>query len=1062
MLMKRIQLILTCLLVALSATLQAQGQQVKGSIVDSKGEPLAGVSVVVEGTTLGVITGSDGEFTISAKDGQVLNFYLFGMKSQKVTVSGPVLKVTMQEDLLALDEAVVTALGITRSEKSLGYAATTVKNDEIVGYHATNATNALAGKVAGMQISSTTTDPGASTNVIIRGYSSINGSNQPLYVVDGIVIGGLGNIASEDIESLTVLKGAAATALYGSRASNGVIIITTKQGKRSADRLFSIEYSGGVELRQVSLLPIFQNDFGQGWNGTQTFIENGSWGPKLDGSMQVYGPIWDGQQLIHEFSAKPTNIKDFFELGFNQKHSISMNGSTEDQRATYFLSYSHAGDNGIFPGNKDTYNRNTIAFRSTYTPTEWIKLSSQINFAKAVTNTVGMFQGTSVIDGLYEFPRDISMVDLQNLPGAFNSPEAYLTPYGITSPYWAIENRYNVNDSKQLFGKVQADVKPFKFLTFTYRFGFNYSDFDLKEGEPQISLDDSKIWDNMGYAPSEMNADGYVLARYNRQYETNHDFLANYNENFVDGRLNINAIAGLNFNERYSTRLEGRTDVLTILSGFWNLSNGATKTTISDAQSKRRLVGLFGDVTLGWDDTIFLELTARNDWSSTLPVANNNYFYPGATLSVLFSNYLPKNEILSFGKVRLAVGRTGNDAGVYNVFPTFSQAEFRGTYDAGIVSFPINGMNAFRRGYQIASDTLKPEMTTEYEAGINLQLLNGRIGIDAAYYNRTTSDQIFPISIEPATGYSSMVSNAGTVRNSGVELLLDLVPVQTRDFRWDLSFNFAKNNSLVVDLPAELGEKFEIDRFSTSGSKDQVSLYAEKGKPFGTYWTYLPTYVEDGPYKGKLIVDENGYPVLGDELQPTGFDANYDWTGGLSTSLSYKGLSVSATMDIRKGGTMFSRSKSIMQFTGNGIITTYNDRNPFVIPNSAMQVKDDDGNVTGYTENTVPIYTNNSSYQKYFDEYGAGEGRLFYLLDRSFVKLRNVAVTYSLPKKWIGPLSAVSVSAFVNNAFTWTAKDNYFIDPESTNMGTDTDGLMGEMYVNPSCRIYGFNLNVKF
>ena len=566
----------------------------------------------------------------------------------------------------------------------------------------------------------------------------------------------------------------------------------------------------------------------------------------------------------------------------------------------------------------------------------------------------------------------------------------------------------------------------------------------------------------MGYAPSEMNADGYVLARYNRQYETNHDFLANYNENFVDGRLNINAIAGLNFNERYSTRLEGRTDVLTILSGFWNLSNGATKTTISDTQSKRRLVGLFGDVTLGWDDTIFLELTARNDWSSTLPVANNNYFYPGATLSVLFSNYLPKNEILSFGKVRLAVGRTGNDAGVYNVFPTFSQAEFRGTYDAGIVSFPINGMNAFRRGYQIASDTLKPEMTTEYEAGINLQLLNGRIGIDAAYYNRTTSDQIFPISIEPATGYSSMVSNAGTVRNSGIELLLDLVPVQTRDFRWDLSFNFAKNNSLVVDLPAELGEKFEIDRFSTSGTKDQVSLYAEKGKPFGTYWTYLPTYVEDGPYKGKLIVDENGYPVLGDELQPTGFDANYDWTGGLSTSLSYKGLSVSATMDIRKGGTMFSRSKSIMQFTGNGIITTYNDRNPFVIPNSAMQVKDGDGNVTGYTENTVPIYTNNSSYQKYFDEYGAGEGRLFYLLDRSFVKLRNVAVTYSLPKKWIGPLSAVSVSAFVNNAFTWTAKDNYFIDPESTNMGTDTDGLMGETYVNPSCRIYGFNLNVKF
>ena len=268
----------------------------------------------------------------------------------------------------------------------------------------------------------------------------------------------------------------------------------------------------------------------------------------------------------------------------------------------------------------------------------------------------------------------------------------------------------------------------------------------------------------------------------------------------------------------------------------------------------------------------------------------------------------------------------------------------------------------------------------------------------------------------------------------------------------------------MVDLPAELGEKFELDRFSTSGTKDQVSLYAEKGKPFGIYWTYLPTYVNDAnsPYNGKLIVDENGYPVYNDELSATGFDANYDWTGGLSTSLSYKGFSISAALDIRKGGKMFSRTKNLMEFTGNGIITTYNDRNPFVIPNSVMQVKDADGNVVGYTENTVPIYTNNSSYQTYFDEYGAGQGRLFYLVDRSFVKLRNVAITYNFPKKWIGPLSGLSLSAFVNNAFTWTAKDNYYIDPESTNMGTDTDGLMGETYVNPSCRIYSFNLNIKF
>ena len=1063
-LMKKAKLFMACLLTLLCTVAFAQNQQVKGSITDTKGEPLPGVSVVVEGTTLGVITGADGEFTVSAKNGQVLNFYLFGMKSQKVTVNGPVLNVVMEDDALALDEAVVTALGITRSEKSLGYAATTVKNDEIVAHHSTNVTNALAGKVAGMQISATTTDPGAGTNVIIRGYSSINGSNQPLYVVDGIVVGGMGNLSSEDIESLTVLKGAAATALYGSRAANGVIVITTKQGKRGADRLFTIEYSGGLEARQVSLLPIFQNEFGQGWNGTQTFIENGSWGPRFDGSMQLYGPIWNGQQLLHEYSAKPTNIKDFFEFGINQKHSISINGATEDQRATYYLSYSLADDNGIIPGDKDTYKRNSIAFRSSYIATDWLKLSSQVNFATSKTNNIGMFQGTSVIDGLYEFPRDISLVDLQNLPAAFNSPEAYLTPYGITSPYWAIENRERLTDQKQIFGKVQADLKPLKSLTLTYRYSFNYSDYDYKAGEPQIALDDALIWDSMGYAPSNMNADGTIYADYYRGYETNHDFLANWNKDLLGGKFNVNAVAGLNVNERYGTELIGQTDGLTIYSGFWNLSNGASKTTISDSKSLRRLIGLFGDVTFSFDDTIFLELTARNDWSSTLPIDNNNYFYPGATLSFLFTNYLPKNNLLSFGKLRLAYGRTGNDAGVYNTYATFTQADFRGTYGTGIIAFPLNGINAFRRGYSIASPELKPEMTTESELGLNLQFFNGRIGIDAAYYNRLTSDQIFPISIEPATGYSSMVANAGDVRNKGIELLVDFVPVQTKDFRWDISVNFAKNNSLVESLPAELGEKFEIDRFSTSGAKDVVSLYAEKGKPFGTYWTYLPTYVEDetSPYYGKLIVDDKGQPVLTDDLVDTGLDANYDWTGGLSTSLTYKNFSISAALDVRKGGWMFSRSKNIMEFTGNGLITTYNDRNPFVIPNSVLGLTDADGNIIGYAENTTPIYTADSSYQDYFDDYGAGQGRLFYMVDRSFVKLRNVSIQYNLPKKWIGPFQGVSVSAFCNNAFTWTAKDNYYIDPESTNEGTDTGGLMGETYVNPSCRIWGFNLNVKF
>lgn len=1052
--MKKVKLFLTALVIAATTFVASAQNQVSGVVTDRNGEPVAGASVVVDGTTIGVITGSNGAYTISAKPGQTLSFLFYGMKPLKQEVTGATMNVVMEDDLMLLDEAVVTAMGITRSEKSIGYAATTVKNEDIATQHATNVTNALAGKVAGLQVSSTTTDPGAGINVVIRGYSSINSSNQPLYVVDNIIVGGMGSLSSEDIVSMTVLKGAAATALYGSRAANGVILITTKQGSRGLEKNFTISYSGGVEARQLSTLPVYQNSYGQGWNGAQTFIENGSWGPKLDGSIQPYGPIWNGYQLYHEYTAKPNNVRDFFEIGWSHKHNIAMDGISDDGKMTYYLSFNNANDNGIIPGNKDTYKRNGFAFRGSYAPVKWLKISSQVNFSTSKTQAIDMFQGTSLIDGLNEMARDVSFVDLQNLPAAFNSPEAYYTPYGITSPYWAIENRDNITNQKQIFGKVQADIMPIEHVTLTYRYSFNYSDYDQKAGEPQIALDDALIYDNKGYAPSTLNAAGYVYAYYYRGYETNHDVLAQYNNSFVDNRLSVSAIAGLNVNERFGTGITGQTDDLAVYSGFWNLSNGATKTTLSDSQSKRRLLGLYGDITLGWDDSIFLELTARNDWSSTLPLAHNHYFYPGATLSWIFTNYLPKNNILSFGKVRAAYGKTGSDAGVYYTNPTYAQASYGGIYGSGIAKFPMNGANAFRRGTSIPATELRPEMTTEFEVGANLRFFEGRIGLDAAYYNRITNDQIFPITLDPATGYTSIVYNAGTVRNRGVELLFDFIPVQTRDFRWDVSINWAKNFSKVLDLPDEVSDgKLLVDSFSTSAAKDRVNFYIEEGMPYGTYWTYTPMRTDDG----KLIVDKYGQAELSEELEYSGFDANYKWTGGISTSLTYKNFSLSASLDARYGGKMFSRSKDIMQFTGNGLVTTYNDRRPFVIPNSVVL----DEASGEYVENTTPIQLSDSSLQDYWG-WGADEGRLFYLVDRTFVKLRNVSLTYNLPKKWIGPFQGIGVSAYVNNALTWTPSSNLYIDPEHTNQGTDRDGLFGETYVNPACRIWGFNLNVKF
>ena len=1065
--MKRLLLLLSLAFVALGQ-FWANAQNISGKVLSAiDDEPIVGASVLVQGSSRGTITDYDGKFTIEVQAGATLVISYVGMRTLSVTAEDG-MTVKLEEDTEVLDDVVVTALGMARQERTLGYAATKVEADELAKARTTNVANALAGKIAGVQVQSTSTDPGAGSYVIIRGFSSVGGSNQPLYVVDGIplsqtsdtnqekntAMGGISNVATEDIASLTVLKGAAATALYGSRAANGVVIITTKGGVKGQKRAFNIEYSGGVSFSQVANLPLFQNQFGQGWNGTQTYIENGSWGPKLDGSTQVYGPIWNNQQLIHKYSAVPSNVADFFDIGVSHNHNVSFSGASSDNKMTYYASYSYAGDNGVMPGDYDTYKRHTIAFRGSYNPVKWLKVSSSINFAKSKTDVVGTFQGTSVIDGLYEFPRDVSLVDKKDLTSAFNTPEAYFTPYGITNPYWAIANNYHHNDAKQIFGKVQVDVNPIKELTLTYRMGLDYTDADRKIGVPEIDLDDALINEDFGYAPSNMNQAGYVWVAYNRLYEMNHDFLANYVNKWGD--WDLNAMIGLNINERASTAVSGQTDNLTFKTGFWQLSNGATRTSLGESQSKRRLIGLFGDVTVGWKDMLYLDLTARNDWSSTLPRGANSYFYPGVTASWIFTELIPKNAILSFGKLRAAYGMTGNDASVYLTNPLFVQAFANGYYYSSMIDFPVNGVNAFQQDAVLGSSTLRPEMTSEAEIGLNLQFLGGRLGLDATYYHRITDDQIFTLPVDPATGYSSMVTNFGKVRNQGVELVLNTTPVKTKNVRWDLNFNFAVNKNKVLSLPEELdGGKSVIRSFSAGN--DAVYVYAEVGKPLGEFYTYLPQYNADG----KIIVDANGQPVLGTDVEDTGKNMQNKWTGGVNTSLSLYGVTLSAVLDVRVGGYMFSRTKNLMQFTGNGIATLYNSRNPFVIPNSVV----DNGDGT-YSDNTTPLYLYNSSYQDYFNDYGAAAGGEFYLLDRSFAKLRNLSLTWELPKKWVDKirLENIAITAYVNNVFTWTAKSNLYIDPETTSYASygDLAAQFGELYSNPTSRVYGLNLNVKF
>ncbi|MDR0939100.1 MAG: SusC/RagA family TonB-linked outer membrane protein [Mediterranea sp.] len=1080
---KTVAFFLAALFMSISQIMAQQPSVVQGVVTSADdGLPIVGASVLVTGTTVGTITDVDGKFTIRdvPSSAKTLRVSYIGMQTREVAIVANV-TVVLQSDAATLDEVVVTAMGIPRKEKSLGYSATTVKSDEISVARNTNAMSSLSGKVAGLQVQTTSTDPGAANLVTIRGFGSINGSNQPLYVVDGvsmqnnslitqghtITLNGIANIAPDDIETVTVLKGAAATALYGSRAANGVILITTKKGTKGETRNFTIEYNGGVQARQVSLLPDMQNEFGQGWNGGQTYIENGSWGPRFDGSTQVYGPIWNNQQLIHEYSAKKNNVRDFFETGISWNNSVALSGVSSDEKMTYYLSYANASDNGIIPSDADSYTRNTISYRGDYEATKWLKVSSSINFAKTSTDLVGSFQGTSVVDGVYEMPRDINIPDMQDLSNPFYTPEAYLTPYGITNPYWAIANNYHHTDTKQIYGKVQVDIKPIQDLTVSYRFGFDYSDYDVKIGQPEIALDDALINNDYGYAPSNMNQAGYVYSRYYRTYETNHDVLATYNKNF-ENKISVTATGGLNINERGNTYMYGQADQLAIQSGFWDLSNGASWTSLTEDQMKRRLIGLFGDATIGYNDMIYLGLTARNDWSSTLPMGNNSFFYPGATLSWIFTRLLPENEALTFGKLRFAYGKTGNDANAYLTSARYVQGYADGYYASSIAQFPMNGANTFVQSTSAPSNTLRPEMTTEFEAGLNLQFFHGRLGLDMAYYHRTTNDQIFTLPVEPATGYGSMVTNFGKVRNSGIEILINSTPVKTRNLRWDLGVNFSVNRSKVVSLPESLeGGRSYIYGFSAGN--DAVYMYAEKGKPLGTFWTYMPQFVTDpaNPHYGSPIVDSHGQPVLSQELQETGYDMNHKWTGGLTTSLTAYGFTLSAALDVRYGGHMFSRTKNLMQFTGNGVVTLYNDRRPFIIPNSVVVTStDEDGNPTAFAPNNSPILSADGTYQDYFNLYGYGYGGAAYLLDKTFVKVRNITLAWELPKKWISRLSLsnVSVSAFVNNPFIWTKSDNYYVDPEaSTTPGTtDLTAAFGEMYSNPSSRVFGCNLSVKF
>ncbi len=1075
---KRLTMILAGLFLCFGMALAQT--QVSGTVTSAEdGEPVIGASVRVVGTSTGTVTDVDGKFSLAVPTNAKLEFSYIGMVSKTLNASSN-MNVKLASDDKTLDEVIVTAMGITRSAKALGYSATQVDGEKLAAARTSDVMTSLQGKVAGVSISSSSSDPGSSNSVVIRGYSSLSGNNQPLYVVDGVPLtnssssaslsSGSGSVVSgatseldgsfdfgnganavnpDDVASMTILKGAAATALYGSRASNGVILITTKTGSKQKKGV-GVEYNAGLQWETLLRVPQLQNEFGMGWYGEKTYIENGSWGPKFDGSSLRYGNIYsDGSvsmQKYKSYSAIKNNLQDFFDTGFRYNNSVSFNGATD--ASTYFVSLSQIHDNGIIPTDADSYKKYTFSVRASHKIKD-LTISTSLNYAYQNNNyvTTGQKAG-SMYNCIMQTPRDISIAELKDLSDPFNNPGYFYTPYGVTNPYYILNNYKNEYENERFYGKLQLDYNFLKYFKLTYRFGLDTNTGDQNYATPNLAA----IYANTpNYADALQSLTGEVMEQTTRQREINQDLILAFDMD-LSKDFHVNAIGGFNGNERKYSYLYADVKNLTIPT-YYSLTNSAEKPSIENYYTLRRLMGVYGSVELSWKNMLYLSATARNDWSSTLPKGNRSFFYPGVTASWLFSQLLNEDlkKYISFGKFRVAWGKTGNDANVYMTGTTYAQAGSSST-GWGESNFPFTkvNVNAYSEGNVLGSTTLSPEMTTETELGLNMAFLNNRLSFDLAYYNRITDKQIFSLDMDPATGYTAQNINLGKVRNRGIELLVNVTPVKTRDFQWDLTWNYTKNKNKVLDLPDALGGESLIYGFSGG-----TGLYAIEGGEMGVYKAYVSQKTEDG----KIIVDENGLPLKSNQQEIVG-SMNYKYQMGFGTTLRYKGISLAVDFDVRHGGLMYSRTKSVEYFTGNAIQTAYNDRNPWIVPNSVVASTDANGN-TVYVENTT--YLTPTSIYNYWNN-GGDDLDAGFLIDKSYVKLRSVVIGWDLPKAWLSHtfLTGVRVSFFGNNLFLWTPSGNTFVDPEVTSFGNDLAGNYGEYSSNPSSRRFGFNLNVKF
>ncbi len=1063
------KLLLIACLIMLQGLLYAQERTISGQVVDDNGESLPGVNVVLKGSTQGTITDLDGNYKVplNGDDDAILVFSFIGMQTKELPVGGrSVLDVTLSQDVTQLTEVVVTAFGVEREKKALGYSVQDVKSDELTKTDQTSVLNSLQGKVAGAQISNAGGAIGSSTRIVLRGPTSLLGNNQALIVVDGVPINNgtsnnvqasgnfydnivdAGNRANdinpENIESVSVLKGPAAAALYGSRAANGVVLITTKKGTNTAGKT-NINFNSSYTWSKVYIIPKMQNKFGQGQFGdNQNYLfDQESWGDAFDGSLRPYGAVVNNIQRYKPYEALPSNVQDFWETGNTFQNSLSLSGGNAD--ATYFLSFNDMQQNGVMI-NTDM-RRNNLTFNGSANLGDKVTTSASINYVRTKANLPMIGQRNQALAQVYNMPRDMSVVDMKDLDDPFNTPDGFFTSF-IVNPYYSLKRDFSKQDMNRIFGNVQLAYAPVDWISGT-----------LRVGSDVIADQRNTYHDLVQYQPGSPNAgaafnsDGeYTEQRLNTR-EINVDAMVNVNRDLMPD-LQLNVLVGYNFNQRETDNLFTTIDALT-LPRFPSLSNVSGSYTSGGIATKRRLYGVYGSADLSYKGYLFLGGTYRTDWSSTLPLDNNSFSYPSVNLGFVFTDAFEiTNNILSFGKVRLSYAEVGNDAGTYLTNSVFQQTNIGASF--ATIQFPFNNgtviVPGFSEGNTIGNPNLQPEITKAYEAGIDIRLFNGRVGIDATYYNSTSESQILNTSVAPSSGFTTQVVNIGKISNKGVELQLNTTPLKIGAFRWDLSVNYTKNVNRVEELDPGNTELVLVAQGLTPGLKLVV------GKPYGVFEATQALKTADG----KVVVGPDGIPL--DDPDPVEIGSiQPDWYGGATSTFSYKGLSLGITMDTRQGGKVVSSTAAQLYFAGLAEETAFNDREEWIVPNSVVQTgTDDDGNPI-YSPNTTPLTMyGGGNVRNYWAQIQGGSRNEAVLLDASYLKLREVALRYTIPTALISktPFKGITVGAVGRNLWLRTQGNNHFIDPEASAFGNGN--AQGYEFLGiPPQATYGFDLKIK-